>query len=371
MSYPLRRLAEIFRQPGPWATVQLDVSRDVQPAAQTIELRWRGLREDLAAQGAPDDFLDAVEDALRSPAEASVVACRYLLVSEDGVVVDEILHRSGSCDNEATFAELPYTAALVAGGAHDLPYLVVEAARDGARVTAFRASGRPVIVHEVIGEDVHLSKSPGGGWAHRRFQQTTEEVWRRNAQEVAEDVERARKQASAQLIVLSGDVRAREQLAAQLPEEARSQLVELDVHTRADGSDGSAVQEAVADQLAEIADQERRRAADRFGEGKRSGLAVAGVGETVHALRQAQVDVLLVDFAKLGDRTLLVLRSEPWLATAPEGVTGTEVLSEAPAAEALIRAGALTDALLLPMGTEEIGAQDGVAALLRWPAGPH
>lgn len=371
MSYPLRRLAETYRQPGPWATVQIDVSRDVQPAAQTIELRWRGLREDLAAQGAPDDYLDAVEGVLRTPAEASVVACRYLLVNDQGVVVDEILHRSGSCDNQAAFAALPYAAALVAGGAHDLPYLVVEAARDGARVAAFRASGRPVVVEEVIGEDVHLSKSPGGGWAHRRFQQTTEEVWRRNAQEVAEDVERARKQASAQLIVLSGDVRAREQLLAQLPEEAKSQLVELDVHTRPAGSDDSAVEDAVADQLAEIADRERQRAVDRFGEGKGPGLAVAGLGETVHALRQAQVGVLLVDFAKLGDRTLLALRDEPWLATSPEGVTGTEVLAEAPAAEVLIRAGALTDSLLLPMDIEELGGRDGAAALLRWPVGPH
>jgi hypothetical protein len=352
-------------------TVQIDVSQNVQPAAQAIELRWRNLREDLAGQGAPAEHLEGIDDALQTPVEAAASACRYLVVGGDGVVADEVLQRSVSGENWAKFSELPYFAALVTDGAHDLPYLVVEAGRDGARVTAFRASGRPVAVDEVVGETAHLSKSPGGGWAHRRFQQTTEEVWRRNAQEVAEDVERAREQASAQLIVLSGDVRAREQLAAQLPDEVRSQLVELDVHTRAAGSDGSAVQDAVAGQLAEIAAEERGRAPHRVGVGKAEGLAVAGVGETVHALRQAQVDVLLVDFDTLGDRTLLALKEEPWLATAPEEVTGTAVLTEAPAAEVLLRAGALTDASLLPLAAEEVGGDDGVAALLRWPIGPR
>jgi hypothetical protein len=79
---------------------------------------------------------------------------------------------------------------MVSRHAHDLPYLVVEAGRDGARVSAFTADRRPVAAVDVEGDTSHLTKVHGGGWAHRRFQQTTEDIWRRNAQEVAAVVER-------------------------------------------------------------------------------------------------------------------------------------------------------------------------------------
>lgn len=129
MSYPLRRLSDIYRQSGPWVTIQIDVGRDVQPAGQAIDLRRPQPARELADQGTPDEFLAAVDTALTTPVQGAAAACRYLLVSSEGVAVDEVLHESGSCENTASFGELPLVAPLVEGGAHDLPYLIVEAAR--------------------------------------------------------------------------------------------------------------------------------------------------------------------------------------------------------------------------------------------------
>jgi hypothetical protein len=91
----------------------------------------------------------------------------------------------------------------------------------------------------------------------------------------------------------------------------------------------------------------------------------------VHALQQAQVDVLIFDDQSLSDRTLLALGAEPWIATTEEEALGAEVLGKVPAPAALLRAAALTDARvqLVPGSVLPDGAK--VAALLRWPTGPE
>ncbi len=370
MSYPLSRLSHLYRESGPWTFVQLDVGLDPHGPGQALPLRWQGLRDILVEKDVPHEQLAAIDEVFETASEHGGQACRFVLAGPRGIVVDETLESLPSCANQAEVAGIPLLGPLIRASAHDLPYLVVEAGREGARVSAFRADGQPVQAEDVEGETVHLTKVHGGGWAHRRFQQTTEEAWRRNAQEVEEVVHRYWTNAGARMIVLTGDVRAREQLRAQLPAPLQGSVMELDVQTRPPGTEEHAVADAIAEHRDELADQERARLSERFGEGQPRGLAVEGVGETVHALRQAQVDFLVMDFDALEGRNMLALRDEPWVATGHEGVTGTSVLTEAPAADVLLRAGALTDARLLPANRAQVGS-DGVAALLRWPAGPQ
>lgn len=143
-------------------------------------------------------------------------------------------------------------------------------------------------------------------------------------------------------------------------------LVEVDVHSRTAGADRAVLDEAVSERLDHLAEQERQRALRRLGDGISEGLAVTGIEATVRGLRQAQVHLLIVDFAALADRTLIALADEPWIAASRESVTGTDVLGEVDAADALLRAGAFTHARLLPVDGRRIDGPDGVAALLRW-----
>jgi hypothetical protein len=121
-----------------------------------------------------------------------------------------------------------------------------------------------------------------------------------------------------------------------------------------------------------MAEAEERHLLDRLarkaGEGQRT--SAAGLGATVDALRQGQVETLLLDPAALDGRDLLALDAAPWVAMAPEEATGAEVLADVPATQALLRAGALTDADVLVVDAERLARPDGVAALLRWPVGP-
>lgn len=371
MSYPLSRLSHLYRAPGPWTFVQLDVGLDAHGPGQALPLRWQALRDELLAKDVPSEQLGALDELFESATEQGGTACRFVLAGSTGIAIDETLDSNPSGANRAGVGEIPLVAPLVRAHAYELPYLVVEAGRDGARVSAFRADGQPVSAVDVEGETVHLSKVHGGGWAHRRFQQTTEETWRRNAQEVEETVQRYWSRSGARMVVLTGDVRAREQLREQLPAPLQEAIVELDVQTRPPGTDEHAIADAIAAHRGELAEREWARLSERFGVGQPRGLAVDGMGATVHALRQAQVEFLVLDFAALADRTLLALRDEPWVATGPEAVTGTSVLTEAPAADVLLRAGALSDARLIPAGGAETDRPDGVAALLRWPEGPQ
>lgn len=374
MSYPLSRLSHLYRDPGPWAFVQLDVGLDPHGPGQASRLRWHSVRNILLEQDITSEQLKALDELFEEAVEHGAPACRFVLAGPAGIAVDQTLDFTTSCANRSAVAEIPLLASLVSQHAHELPYLVVEAGRDGARVSAFTADRRPVAAVDVEGETSHLTKVHGGGWAHRRFQQTTEEVWRRNAQEVADVVERYWTRAGARMVVLTGDVRAREQLRTQLPASVRESVVELDVQTRPPGTDEHAVADVIAAHRDELAEQERSRLAERFGAGRPRGLAVTGMGAVVHSLRQAQVEFLMVDFEALQGRTLLALRDEPWVATGQEGVTGTSVLAEVPAGDVLVRAGALTDARLLPADPphgDDATRSDGVMALLRWPTGPH
>jgi hypothetical protein len=90
----------------------------------------------------------------------------------------------------------------------------------------------------------------------------------------------------------------------------------------------------------------------------------------LHALQQAQVEVLIMNDGALAERRLLALGAEPWVASAGEQALGAQELGRVPAPAALLRAAALTDAsvLLVPGGVLPQGTD--VAALLRWPTGP-
>lgn len=373
MSFSLRQLASVFGAPGPWTTVYFDARHDTEDAAHIRELTWRALRDRLSEQAAPTDDLAALDEAVAAPTDVGGPVCRYVLAGNGRVVLDEVVPGTPVGPDAATHGPVPDVLPLVLHRSHDVPYLVVEAGRDGASVTAYRAS-RPTALaeHEVHGEDHHLTKVQAGGWSQRRYQQHAEEVWQRNAGAVADEVDRTIHETSAAFVVLTGDVRAREKITERLSADATRLLVQVDAHTRADGAGHQALDEAVHERLEELADSEELEALDRLASraGDADRLSTEGLGATVEALQQGQVETLLLDPAALGDRQSLALDAAPWVALAPEEAIGTDVLAEVPAVAALLRACAMTDAQLLVVDAERLPRPDGVAALLRWPVGP-
>lgn len=373
MSYPLRQLADVFRAPGPWTCVYFDARHDTEDASRVRELGWRAMRESAAEQGAPEEDLAVLDGPATAPTQVGGPVCRYVLAGHGRVVLDEVLPGVPVRPDHAVHGTVPEVLPLVLHRSHDLPYVVVEAGREGADVSVHRAS-RPTAVseHEVHGESNRLTKVQAGGWSHRRYQQHAEEVWARNAAALSTDLERTVRDAGARVVVLAGDVRAREKLTDSISSDVKDMLLEVDAHTRAAGSDQHTLDEAVHRHLESLAEAEERQALDRLatkaGDGQRT--SAVGLGATVDALRQGQVATLLLDPAVMSDRTLLALDAAPWVATGPEEATGSEVVAEVPATSALLRAGAMTDADVLVVEADRLERSDGVAGLLRWPVGP-
>ncbi|XVV05660.1 hypothetical protein ACQPW3_09810 [Actinosynnema sp. CA-248983] len=90
-------LGEVVRERGPFASVYLDASHDTEDAAKALELRWRGLRDDLARQGADEDTLRAMDTAALEPAVGK--AGRALIAAHGELLLDWALPRPPAADS--------------------------------------------------------------------------------------------------------------------------------------------------------------------------------------------------------------------------------------------------------------------------------
>ncbi|MFD6391084.1 hypothetical protein [Nocardia sp. NPDC060259] len=102
--------------------------------------------------------------------------------------------------------------------------------------------------------------------------------------------------------------------------------------------------------------------------GRAGGLAVAGLGATAEALRMANVDRLLIDPDRLGDRTVLVGADRAQVVAGPDGpaswTAGTAPHQTCRADEALPVAALLMGAEVTTV-SGGLPSEDGVAALVR------
>jgi Bacterial archaeo-eukaryotic release factor family 2 len=364
-------LAELYRSEAPLITVYADASEDSNDPHRTRELRRRALREELAAAGAPNADLDIVDEILSRPTHVGNPVSHFLVIRNGEVLVQELLPGQPRAQHAVSYGLVPGLIPLVMHRPRDLSYLVVEANREGGVVKLFRLGGTgPEAEREIEGETEQIRKVQMGGWSHRRFQQHAEETWKRNEAQIAESIDELVRTEKVELVLISGDVRATQLLRDQLSSAAQKVAVLVAGNTRAEGSSDQPLEQELETRIAELLALEERNALDRLAQETAStgGLGEVGLGAVVHALQQSQVDTLLVSQRLLGDRTLLALATEPWLATAPEEALGATVVGHVPAADALVRAAVLTDAKVIALGDQEV--PQGVAALLRWPTGP-
>ncbi|HEY8588240.1 MAG TPA: Vms1/Ankzf1 family peptidyl-tRNA hydrolase [Naasia sp.] len=368
-----RGLADLLRSSGWWITVYTDASMDTADPRGVEQARRRSVLDQLQHRGVPDDQLSELSDALEGTDGVPSPATRYLLACDGRIVHNQVLPGAPVGAQVVEAGPIPHLAPLLRHRNDEIVYLVVQAGRDGGEVDVLRSTAAvPEASDAVQGRTDTLKKFQGGGWAHLRFQRHTEAIWKQTETELAAVVDRLAQEHRPRLIVVSGDVRARQYLKEQLSSRSQELVAELNVNTRGDGASEATLQEFVDQQLNEIADSDRRQDLDRLATelGKEGGAAERGIGWTVHTLRQAQVEVLFVDPDTLADRTLLALDSEPWVAAAPEDAEPAKPLGDVPAAEALLRAAVLTDAAVRIVPSTMLPDGAGAAGLLRWGTEP-
>jgi Bacterial archaeo-eukaryotic release factor family 2 len=360
-------LRELVRRPGPFASVYLEFSHDTEDAQGQLELRRRSVRQALQERGADQETVAAIDDAIANH-EPAVGRAGLALVGAGGeLLVDELL-RSVPPLPVARYSELPYLLPLAELMEPPVPHVVVVVDKVGADFLAVDEHGRVVTQEQVEGTEHPVHKVRGGGWSHLSMQRRVEETVKQNLQAVAEETARLARAVGARAVIVAGEVQARSGLLAALPHPASEVAVEAEAGTRAAGADEDALRREVDRIVTGIREADRRDLLETYQAeaNQDGGRAVQGLPATAAALREANVEVLLVDPGRVEGETLWTAHGEPALV----GVADQELreqgvadIEERPADE------------VIPLAAIAVGASvrvedglpltDGVGVLLR------
>ena len=212
-------LAALTLSPGPYATAYLDATRKTEEGAEEVALRWRALREDLAAHGADEATLEAMSSALAEPDHVPGEHGRVLVGRGGQVRYDAVLPRPPRWQS-SRWSPLPHLMPMVAALAPLVPHVVAIVDRTGGDVEVTGPRGQEE--REVRGREYPVHKSGAGGWSSLRYQHRTEHTWTANARAVADEVDSAVRRVGARLVIVAGDVRERAELLDELGEAARA-----------------------------------------------------------------------------------------------------------------------------------------------------
>ncbi|VAZ69834.1 hypothetical protein LAUMK4_05289 [Mycobacterium persicum] len=364
------RFRQLLDTPGPFASIYFEDSHDTHDAADQLELKWRGLREQLEQQGVADSVTADIEQAvleLRPPIGRSG---RAVIAGATGVVVNEHLLRPTSTP-VVRVSELPYIVPIVEHGFDPPNYVLVEVDHTGADITV-RSHGT-LRSETVDGGGYPVHKAAGAETAgYGDPQLRTDEAARKNVRAVADRVTELVDETGIDAFFVVGEVRSRSDLLAALPERVLGRAVPLKVGARHSGYGLDEVQGAIESWFVRRRLRAIDDAAERFGAeiGRRSGRAAEGLGAVCSALRQGAVDTLIV--GDIGDAT--VVADETLSSFAPNA----DVLSEQGAAPAkTLRADEALPLLAISVGAslvrtdERLAPTDGVAAVLRYAPTLH
>ncbi len=197
-------LADLVNATGPLLTLQLGTEADIDNAAQRSEQRWRAVRDEAAAQGAPEKVLAAVDPIVPD----AHLEGRGLAVVATTEGARHVEHGPRPPDAEgARWAPLPSVLPIIGWRQRSPAYVTVLVDRQGADLTAYRRE-RPPVQRETGGDDHPLRKPNAGGWSQRRYEERAENTWERNASDAADQVVRLARRVDARLVVAAGDQRA-------------------------------------------------------------------------------------------------------------------------------------------------------------------
>ena len=362
----LNDLRFLYQASGPFVTVYLDTTGTVADAPPPVRLRWKSLRRELTAAGAPEAALAAIDplvDAADPTGDTLAV-----IANRDGVLLganlpDAPMRDLGRC------GMLPAVVPLLAWKQRQFPYVVVATDRLGAELLAVVPAGSDHAVR-VQGEELHVTRSAPGGWSQRRFQQRAENRWQQNADAVAEALTKLVDDIRPRLVVVTGDVRATQLLRDQVPGRVGELLQAVDGEY---GSLDAALAKA-APLLDLLEARDTTAALADFGrELGQADRAANGPAATLQALADAQASTLLLQpGAVIGDAWFGPSPTQNALDLQALDAMGVGAPAKAPLVDVALRAAAASGAtvrLLADQLPDGCGPTGGIGALLRY-AGP-
>jgi hypothetical protein len=356
------RIADLYADAGPFASVHIDVSRDNENAEHQVELQTRAACEQLERQGAPTAVIETIRERLAENTHAPAPVSRTLVATEaGGVLLDEVVHRRTE-QPTAVWGPVPDVSAWIDAQDATIPFVLALVDHEGGDVSTFVSDlPDPEDTTSVGGDDEpeHVQKVAGGGWSHMRYQNTSENIWARNAQAVAEEIS-SRVADGYHLVVLAGDPKSRSQVHQLLGDSGPAEVLELPEGGRSQDGGDEALHENVRDLLRSQVVARRLDAVhtlkDRLG---RDEAVAIGVKDVADAFVRGQVDTLMLDPAAAAEHEVSP-SDHPGLVLGSGSVDGP-----VRADLGLVAAAVLTGAEVRVSSRATLGGAP-VAALLRW-----
>ncbi|MEU9144542.1 hypothetical protein [Streptomyces sp. NPDC048349] len=361
-------LEPLYAEPGPFASVYVDTSRDVEQPDRALALRWHRLREDLTRQGADRALLGVLEEAVGADAELPGTHGQAIFAAHGSLVLDGELPRPPDRDS-ARYSTLPEAMPLVTQHLPEIPYLAV-VVHYGGRPTAETHGW--VTVEAESGTWPASAVTPGER-LHRRVPVAT---WHHSAVRLGHELDAWARRTRADAVVIAGDEWAGNVLANRLPRVLRAKVV------RAGGPTPTDTRRALIEPQLGGVFRGRMAAHDRelvdvfIGRRALGGPVAEGLAAAVAALQRGQVAALLLNpaHAPAGPLRLWTGPLPAQLALSEEELLacGVRAPREEPADEVLVRALVGTAAELVVVPEDELPLEEGVGALLRYadPAPP-
>jgi Bacterial archaeo-eukaryotic release factor family 2 len=361
------RLRWLVKAEGPFASVYFDDSHDTADAVEQLEATWRDIRKHLEDQGAGGEILGTLEEAVLTYRPAVGRRGRAVIATSDRVLVNEHLV-SPPPATVIRLSDYPFIVPLIDLEMRRPTYVYAAVDHAGADVTLYQGGTTSSTSIDGGGYPVH--KPVTAGWSgYGDFQHTTEEAIRMNCRAVADHLTRLVDDADPEVVFLCGEVRSRTDVVSELPERVAKRVSQLHAGARKSSIDSEEIRELTAAEFGRRRHIEMTEIADRFQAeiGRGSGLAAEGLAAVCAALRDGDVDTLII--GELGDAT--VVTGKALTTVAPDA----DVLSElgepvervARADEALPFT-AITVGASLARADDRITPADGVGALLRYAA---
>lgn len=357
----------LVKAAGPFVSVYFDDSHDTLDAVEQLEVKWGDIRRQLEDMGAGAKVLVMLEEAVLGHRPAVGRRGRAVIATSDQVVVNERLV-SPPAATTVRLSEYPYVVPLIDMQLQRPTYVFATVDHAGADISLYQ--GATVTSTSIDGGGYPVHKPSTAGWnGYGDFQHTTEEAIRMNCRAVADELTRLVDEADPEVVFLCGQGRSLADVVVELPERVAGRIAQLHAGARKIGIDEGEIRELTAAEFDRRRSAEITAIAERFKaeEGRGSGLAAEGLAAVCAALRDGNVDTLIV--GELGDAT--VVTGEALTTVAPDA----DVLSEL--GEPVVRVARADEAL--PFTAISIGASlvradnritpaDGAGALLRYAA---
>ena len=296
LAQTLDRLARMEPVPFPLVSLYLNAQPDNRGKdnyAPFLRKELRGKIDDFEPRSAERESfekdVEAIERWLTTDLRPSANGIAIFACS--GAELFEALQLDAPIENHrVTVGDRPHLTPLARIVDRFPRHAVLVADGNAAHIYVF-GRGRTIDREDV--SNPKMSRTDAGGWSQMRYQRHVENLQLHHAKEVAEELRKIVAEDRAEYVFLAGDEVIVPVLRNELAKEVEKKVVgvlRLDIRTPEDE-----VREAAAEALAaHVANEEKERVERIAGEWRAGGLGIAGEEAVLEALRNGQVEEVIV-----------------------------------------------------------------------------